>query len=128
MAPLTEHEKRQLRMLENQLRTEDPKFVKAMRSNHMGAVYHRGPKKQRSRLGIVTFSLGVILLITGLVMQSIVVGFLGCFILSTSFIRACWNLVAVQSVSPSSSQPKTKSTFMTNLESRWAERKKNDPS
>lgn len=127
MAPLSEHEKAQLRLLEEQLHAEDPKFVKAMRSKRMGSKWQRSQKPGNPVLGLVAFTVGVIILLAGITMHSIGIGILGCAVAFMGFLSSYFTFNMGKSAAPASAQrPKTRSEFMANLERQWDERKKNE--
>lgn len=128
MAPLSEHEKAQLRLLEEQLHTEDPKFVKAMRSQRMNSgKQQRGHTKRGVVLALGVFTVGIIILLAGVTMHSIIVGILGGVVaLASYFILSSGKSVASNSAPASTPHPKTRSAFMENLERQWDERKKNE--
>lgn len=128
MAPLSEHEKAQLRLLEEQLHAEDPKFVKAMRSQRMNSgKQQHGQKKRGVFLALVVFIVGVIIVLAGVTMHMIMVGVLGGVVaLSSYFILSAGKSVTSNSAPASAQRPKTRSEFMANLERQWDERKKNE--
>ena len=128
MAPLSEHEKAQLQILEEQLHAEDPKFVQAMRSQRMNSVkQQRGQKKRGVFLALVVFTVGIIIALAGVTMHSIIVGILGGVVaLASYFILSAGKSVPSNSAPASTPHPKTRSAFMENLERQWDERKKNE--
>jgi Flp pilus assembly protein TadB len=126
MAPLSEHEKTQLRRLEQQLQADDPKFVKAMRSRRSRrsfSVWHRNSIRNNTPFNVAGASLGICIFIVGVVaMHNPYVSFLGIALLITGVYR----LVVLTETEDRAPRLKTKSAFMVNLECRWDERKRNE--
>lgn len=123
MAPLSEHEKRQLRLLEAQLHAEDPKFVQTMRTKRSIALWRR-PKARNAILSAVGLLLGTTGLIIGLVVPGAVVLSLAGLIM---FCLGVYFAIAWIFSEDIISMPKAKTkTFMANLEARWDERKRNN--
>jgi hypothetical protein len=70
--PLSEHEQRLLEQMERALYAEDPKFATSMRTSRAG----RGDRR-KAVVGFVSFLLGLVLLMFGVVTKVIPVGVLG---------------------------------------------------
>lgn len=121
MASLSEHERKQLRLLEAQLHAEDPKFVKTMRTKQSVTLWRR-PKARNAMLSAIGLVLGITGLIVGLVIPGatgVSLAGLVMFCLGVYFVLA-W--VFSEDVI---SMPRAKTkTFMANLEARWDERKR----
>jgi hypothetical protein len=122
MTPLSDHEKKQLLLLEEQFHAEDPKFVKTMRSK--GSFWKSIPQKHRQIFSLVGISLGTGIFSVGVAMPNILIGVLGmvlCIIsvhsMLDTFERSAQTFVL---------RPQARRTFMENLEYKWDERKKND--
>ncbi|NYI07088.1 DUF3040 domain-containing protein [Allostreptomyces psammosilenae] len=84
--PLSEHEQRMLEQMERALYAEDPKFASALDGSGL-----RTYTRRRVYQAIAGFVLGIVLLMTGMVVQSVwwisVVGFLimlGCALLAVT--------------------------------------------
>lgn len=122
MAPLSEHEKRQLRLLEAQLHAEDPKFVKTMRTKRSIPLWRRH-KARSAMVSVTAFLLGVTGLIVGLVTPDNV-GLCGVGLVMFS-VGIYFAMEAIYS-EDAIAMPRAKTkTFMANLEARWDERKRN---
>jgi len=74
--PLSEHEQRLLEQIERALYAEDPKFASTVRGGRL-----RKPTRRRRVQGIVLFVLGLIMLVVGVVIQSIQSGGGGMIVL-----------------------------------------------
>jgi hypothetical protein len=124
MASLSEHEKNQLRLLEEQLHADDPKFVKSMRSMGATSLGHSSAKKRGILFTATGLPLGSAILAVGIAMQNVGIGALGFVVM----VISAYSIRVPRKSSPTSfvSQPKTQSTFMENLERKWDERKKNE--
>jgi hypothetical protein len=70
--PLSEHEQRLLEQMERALYAEDPKFASSLRGKDARSSFRR-----TVLLASVGFALGVVLLMTGLVVQEIAVAIVG---------------------------------------------------
>ncbi|GAB3567545.1 DUF3040 domain-containing protein [Spelaeicoccus albus] len=122
--PLSEHEQRLLEQLEEQLRSEDPKFASTM---HSATSAHMGPR--RLTLGILAVVVGlVIVLVFGLSMKIIALGVVGFIVMLGG---AAWAFIPRKSKSVGNSSgggsqphsPSQGSDFMTKLEQRWDRRR-----
>lgn len=70
--PLSDHEQRLLEQMERALYAEDPKFATSMRNPRSAA-----GDKRRAALGVISFLVGIGLLVAGVATQLVVVGVLG---------------------------------------------------
>lgn len=131
--PLSEHEQRLLDQIERALYAEDPKFAHAVRSKDPQVHY-----KRRIVKAILGFVLGVVVLMTGLVINA---GTVTIIVSVTGFLlmTACcvWGLTswkrmtgvgtepdppARQRGSRSEGRSRSKAGFMERLEERWRRR------
>lgn len=124
MAPLSEHEKNQLRLLEEQLHADDPTFVKSMRSMGSKTLGQRTPQKGNVMLTTGGFLLGCLMLAVGLAMHNAVGGILGFVVMVASVYSMKTPLKSSQT--SFASRPKSRRAFMADLEARWDERKRNE--
>jgi hypothetical protein len=67
--PLSEHEQRLLEQIERALYAEDPKFASTVRGGRL-----RKPTRRRRAQGVAVFVLGLVLLVIGVVLYSLVAG------------------------------------------------------
>lgn len=67
--PLSEHEQRLLEQIERALYAEDPKFASTVRGGRL-----RKPTRRRRLQGVALFVLGLLLLVVGVVIQSLADG------------------------------------------------------
>lgn len=117
MTPLSEHEKRQLRLLESQLRADDPKFAKTMRTTRSVSPWHR-PGARNIILAAAGFLVGIPTLIVGLIVPGAVavsIAGLAVFMFGVYFAVAAVAFSAGVTPAP----------FMTSFEAKWDERKRN---
>lgn len=134
MAPLSNHEQEQLRLLEKQFHTEDPKFVKNMRSMRSGPIWSARPQKHNILFNVTGLILGIGMFISGIAFSNAILFFLGFLVTAVAYYRTALGFywakrgVSAAPATPSSApRTKAKSAFMANLERQWDERKKNDP-
>lgn len=128
--PLSEHEQRLLDQIERALYAEDPKFAHAVRAKDPQVHY-----KRRIVKAVLGFVLGVVVLMTGLVLNAgtttIVVGVTGFLIM----VVACvWGLTSWKRMAGISSGPDpdlrtrhsgrrlSRGSFMERMEERWRRR------
>lgn len=133
--PLSDHEQRLLEQMEQALQAEDPKFATAMRGSDLRRRYVR-----RAVLSGIAFVLGVVLLMTGAVIQLIPLGVAGFVVMLvsawlgvTSWRRtpeATGDEGDVPNISPGSPRRQRRSgrqrsdgTFMQRMEERWRHRR-----
>jgi hypothetical protein len=142
--PLSEEEQRMLEQLEHALAAEDPKFASTLRG--------RSTRSHHRRVAIgsaVVFVLGIVLLMTGAVMEQVAIG-VGGFVLMlggayfglTAYRRSSqpeplYVVGGGEKAKPDKSKPKSKSkpaakarprpaasgSFMERLEERWRRRR-----
>ncbi|WP_119729807.1 DUF3040 domain-containing protein [Thermomonospora amylolytica] len=131
--PLSEHEQRLLDQIERALYAEDPKFAHAVRAKDPQVHY-----KRRIVKAVLGFVLGVVVLMTGLVINAgtatIVVGVTGFLIM----VVACvWGLTSWKRMAGIGSEPDpgprsrsrqsggrrpSRGSFMERMEERWRRR------
>lgn len=117
--PLSEHEQQLLAQLEKQLHADDPRFVTSMGSRAV-----RGASTRNIVLGIVIAVVGLLVLLGGVVIDSIVVGVLGFVVMGAGVYVA-----TLRSGKPrpggeagKGGPPRRSSPFLQNLEERWDQR------
>jgi uncharacterized membrane protein len=130
MAPLSEHEKKQLRLMEEQLHKDDPKFVKYMRSMRTGFVWHRRPHKHNVLFNVTGLILGASISSVGVFASNLALFILGFILVLVAYYRmrvsVYWARKGARIQTPRMPRNKTKSAFMARLEYQWDERKKNE--
>lgn len=125
MAALSEHEKRQFHLIEQQLKVDDPKFVKSMR---LASKWHRPkillyrPKSRNLLFSIVAVVLGILIFCAGNALlanpeAAIPVGQAGILLACVGFYSILTVCRGNGKVSQSKGKPEK--TFLANLESRW---------
>ncbi|MBD7993754.1 DUF3040 domain-containing protein [Arthrobacter sp. Sa2CUA1] len=124
---LSEHEQRLLDQLEQQLHAEDPKFANSMASSG-----GRGMSTRRIVLGALMAVAGIAVLILGISLESpfnIIVGILGFMIMGAGMYYATTKGKPSQERVPAGKKEReaTPRGFMSNLESKWDERKRDQP-
>ncbi len=130
--PLSEHEQRLLEQMERALYAEDPKFASALRGADLRSHYRR-----RILQASFGFLVGIALLVTGVVVQTIplsVVGFV-LMLASAFFALSSWRAIpgtregtataapAAPRVKGRTRKPKSSGRFMERLEERWNRRR-----
>lgn len=120
MTPLSEYEKRQLRLLESQLHAEDPVFVSTMQRMHAVSIGQRNSQGREMSPYLLGIIVGIGALIVGLVTSNFVPVASGAATI-TYCLGSC-----ILIYKKSKSTTKTQSVFMENLKARWEERKRND--
>lgn len=117
--PLSEHEQQLLAQLEKQLHADDPRFV-----TNMGSRAVRGASTRNIVLGIVIAVVGLLVLLGGVVIDSILVGVLGFVVMGAGVYVA-----TMRSGKPrpdgapgKGGTPRRSSPFLQNLEQRWDQR------
>jgi cytochrome c biogenesis protein ResB len=123
--PLSEHEQQLLAQLEKQLHADDPRFV-----TNMGSRAVRGASTRNIVLGIVIAVVGLLVLLGGVVIDSILVGVLGFVVMGAGVYVA-----TLRSGKPrpagepgKGGPPRRSSPFLQNLEERWDQRNSGGPS
>ena len=124
MAPLTEREKSQLRLLETQLHTEDPKFVKRMRTKHSLSVWQR-PQARRNLLTTIGLVIGIVGFIGAILLTPIVGVNTSAMIVTGSMVLVLSILIASWDDISAIRKAKTQ-RFMASLEVKWDERKRDE--
>jgi hypothetical protein len=123
--PLSEHEQKLLEQLEKQLHEDDPKFA-----NSMGSDPGRSWSTRHVVIGVLGALAGVFLLLVGVTLQSIFVGVLGFIVMGGGVYFATMrsSSAAKDGAKGSAGKPgKPRSSFMSNLEERWDERRRGEP-
>ncbi|MEH0110147.1 DUF3040 domain-containing protein [Tersicoccus sp. MR15.9] len=122
--PLSEHEQRLLEQLEQQLHNEDPKLASTLGSGSTRSVAAR-----HIILGSLVAVVGVLVLLFGISSQIIVLGVLGFLIMGAGIYWASSRrrrTPADGAAGGGSSARPRRSAFMTSLEERWDERRRDD--
>ncbi|WP_159707695.1 DUF3040 domain-containing protein [Arthrobacter sp. 18067] len=123
--PLSEHEQKLLEQLEKQLHEDDPKFA-----NTMGSDPIRSWSTRHVIIGVLGAIAGILLLLVGVSMQAIPVGVLGFVVMGAGVYFATLRGAAFGKASKASKgkpgKGKPKSSFMSSLEERWDERRRDD--
>ena len=120
--PLSEHEQKLLEQLEKQLHEDDPKFA-----NTMGSDPIRSWSTRHVIIGVLGAIAGILLLLVGVSLQAIPVGVLGFVVMGAGVYFATLRGAAFGKAGkgkPGKSKPK--SSFMSSLEERWDERRRDD--
>jgi hypothetical protein len=120
---LSEHEQRLLDQLEQQLHVDDPKFAHSMASDSRKTMSTR-----RLVIGSLITIAGIFVLLAGIVYQAIIIGVLGFLIMGGGVYFATTKSKQVEVDQPVGKPAKaatgSKSGFMTSLEDKWDERKR----
>ena len=123
---LSEHEQRLLDQLEQQLHAEDPKFANSMATPSGGGISTR-----RIVIGALVAVAGIALLLRGVSMEmpvSLILGVLGFLVMGSGVYYATTRgRGGTQASSPARKKEREASSsknFMSNLESKWDERKR----
>ncbi|WP_347110706.1 DUF3040 domain-containing protein [Paenarthrobacter sp. S56] len=120
--PLSEHEQKLLEQLEKQLHEDDPKFA-----NTMGSDPIRSWSTRHVIIGVLGAIAGVLLLLVGVSMQQIFVGVVGFVVMGAGVYFATLRGAAFGKTRKGKpGRTKSKSSFMSNLEERWDERRRDD--
>jgi Flp pilus assembly protein TadB len=122
--PLSEHEQKLLEQLEKQLHEDDPKFA-----NSMGSDPGRSWSTRHVVIGVLCALAGVFLLLVGVTLQNIFVGVLGFVVMGGGVYFATMRSSRGTAASKAGGgKPgKQRSSFMSNLEERWDERRRGEP-
>jgi hypothetical protein len=120
---LSEHEQRLLDQLEQQLHVDDPKFAHSMASDSRKTMSTR-----RLVIGSLITIAGIFVLLAGIVYQAIIIGVLGFLIMGGGVYFATTKSKQVEVDQPIGRPAKaptgSKGGFMTSLEDKWDERKR----
>ncbi|MEV7661767.1 DUF3040 domain-containing protein [Paenarthrobacter sp. NPDC089316] len=120
--PLSEHEQKLLEQLEKQLHEDDPKFA-----NTMGSDPIRSWSTRHVIIGVLGAIAGILLLLVGVSLQAIPVGVLGFIVMGAGVYFATLRGSAFGKAGKGkAAKAKPKSTFMSSLEERWDERRRDD--
>ncbi|MFP3579494.1 DUF3040 domain-containing protein [Arthrobacter sp. fls2-241-R2A-200] len=120
--PLSEHEQKLLEQLEKQLHEDDPKFA-----NTMGSDPIRSWSTRHVIIGILGAIAGILLLLFGVTVQAIPVGVLGFVVMGAGVYFATLRGSAFsKGRKAKSGKTKSKSSFMSSLEERWDERRRDE--
>lgn len=116
--PLSEHEQKLLEQLEKQLHEDDPKFASSM-----GSDPGRSWSTRHLVIGVLGAVAGILLLLLGVSLQSIVVGVIGFLVMGAGVYFATMRSAGGKAKAGNGRKPgKPRSSFMSNLEDRWEER------
>ena len=122
--PLSEHEQKLLEQLEKQLHEDDPKFA-----NSMGSDPGRTWSTRHVVIGVLCALAGIFLLLVGVTLQNIFVGVLGFVVMGGGVYFATMRNASGAKGGPASGTGKSgkpRSSFMSSLEERWDERRRDD--
>jgi len=120
--PLSEHEQKLLEQLEKQLHEDDPKFA-----NTMGSDPIRSWSTRHVIIGVLGAIAGILLLLVGVSLQAIPIGVLGFVVMGAGVYFATLRGAAFgKSGKGKPGKSKPKSSFMSSLEERWDERRRDD--
>jgi hypothetical protein len=122
--PLSEHEQKLLEQLEKQLHEDDPKFA-----NSMGSDPGRTWSTRHVVIGVLCALAGIFLLLVGVTLQNIFVGVLGFVVMGGGVYFATMRNAAGAtpgSASGTGKSGKPRSSFMSSLEERWDERRRDE--
>lgn len=120
--PLSEHEQKLLEQLEKQLHEDDPKFA-----NTMGSDPIRSWSTRHVIIGVLGAIAGILLLLVGVSIQAIPVGVLGFVVMGAGVYFATLRGAAFGKANKGKpGKAKSKSSFMSSLEERWDERRRDD--
>jgi hypothetical protein len=122
--PLSEHEQKLLEQLEKQLHEDDPKFA-----NSMGSDPGRSWSTRHVVIGVLCALAGVALLLVGVTFQNIFVGVLGFVVMGGGVYFATMRNASAPNQRPGSATGKSgkpRSSFMSSLEERWDERRRDE--
>jgi hypothetical protein len=122
--PLSEHEQKLLEQLEKQLHEDDPKFA-----NSMGSDPGRTWSTRHLVVGVLCALAGIALLLVGVTTQIIIVGVLGFVVMGGGvYFATMRNASGAKpgSASGTGKSGKPRSSFMSSLEERWDERRRDE--
>ena len=127
--PLSEHEQRLLDQIERALYAEDPKFASNVRGARM-----RSPSRRRRLQGIALFTLGLVLLVTGVMLPVApagvpVISVLGFLVMFAGAVVAIFARGQAQDAKPGGESPgapspggSSRSTLAQRMEERFRRR------
>ncbi|MEE6280254.1 DUF3040 domain-containing protein [Georgenia sunbinii] len=125
--PLSEYEQRVLHQMEQQLRTDDPRFASSLASESRYSV-------RRLTIGTLLVALGLTLLVAGVATSLVWLGVLGFVAMLGGVMLAISKQKSATAAAPPAAQPakaRSKSSnggsagFMQRLEDRWDKRRDN---
>ncbi|WP_332762769.1 DUF3040 domain-containing protein [Pseudarthrobacter sp.] len=122
--PLSEHEQKLLEQLEKQLHEDDPKFA-----NSMGSDPGRTWSTRHIVIGVLCALAGIALLLVGVTVQNIFVGVLGFVVMGAGVYFATMRNASggkQRSAHGTGKSGKPRSSFMSSLEERWDERRRDE--
>lgn len=126
--PLSEHEQKLLEQLERQLQADDPKFASSMATDRLQTLSTR-----HIVIGALVTVAGILVLLFGVSKQIIPLGVIGFLIMgagvywaSTQGAKAVSRKAKEQGPVTRGGKPQRR-TFMSNLEERWDDRRRDDP-
>jgi hypothetical protein len=123
---LSEHEQRLLDQLEQQLHADDPKFAHSMASST-----RRSMSTRRLVIGSLVTIAGILVLLAGIGYQIIALGVAGFLIMGAEYIsrttKAKTSEKGTAAGAPAKPASAGKSGFMSSLEDKWDERKRDQP-
>ena len=122
--PLSEHEQRLLDQLEQQLHADDPKFASSL-----SLAPGRSFSTRNVVIGVLVMITGLLVLLGGVALQLIILGILGFLIMGGGvYIATSKSKRGVPAAGGSApgagNQAKQKSGFMSGLEEKWEERRR----
>ncbi len=121
--PLSEHEQKLLEQLERQLQADDPKFASSLGNDRMRTLSTR-----HIVIGALAAVLGLLVLLAGVAAQLIIVGVAGFLIMGGGvYWASTQGAKAAARKDNKSGKAKSQGNFMTNLEDRWEDRRREEP-
>lgn len=122
--PLSEHEQKLLDQLEQQLHAEDPKFASSL-----SLVPARSVSTRNVVIGVLVMIAGLLVLLGGVALQLIALGILGFLIMGGGVYIATSKskhgaAAAATATAGTRTRTKQKSGFMSGLEEKWEERRR----
>ena len=112
--PLSDREKELLAEMERALSADDPRLVSTLTGNP------RAPQKKRALLGLALVGLGLVLLLAGLISQTIPLGIAGFLVALGGVVLAISNVPKIGG--ELSIKTGKKSNWSARLEKRWDRR------
>jgi hypothetical protein len=122
---LSDREQEVFAEIESQLISEDPKFASQMQMQASGSM--RRFSTRNIVLGVLTATVGIVVLLTGVTIDAIWLGIVGFIIMGGGIFLATKRTTKPPSKSRGrggSGQTKSSQGFMEGLESRWDERRR----
>lgn len=122
---LSDREQEVFAEIESQLISEDPKFASQMQMNAKGPL--RRFSTRNIVLGVLTATIGIVVLLTGVTIDAIWLGIIGFIIMGSGIYLATKRTTKPPSKTGrrgGSGSLKSNQGFMEGLESRWDERRR----